>query len=277
VPAVAVIGNLVKDVVAGAPERPGGAVFYQARAFGQLEHSLDVRVVTRCAPEDRELLLVPLEEFGLPVTWRPARETQAFSFHYEGERRLMEVVGLGDPWTPDDVEGWVAQAIGDTEWILLGALTRADFPPQTLAALRRGRRLLLVDAQGLVRRGTLGPLVRDGDVPPESWTSVRAVKLNENEAKILAGSTEPRDLRRLCVPEVVLTLGSQGTFVVTADRADYVPATPIEGPVDPTGAGDMFWVAYLVARADGAAPVEAARRASEITSALLASPGPAAD
>lgn len=275
-PAVAVIGNLVKDLVAGAQERPGGAVFYQARAFGQLEHSLDVRLVTRCAPEDRELLLVPLEEFGLPVTWRPARETQAFSFHYEGERRIMEIVGLGDPWTPDDVEGWVAQAIGDTEWILLGALTRADFPPETLAALRRDRRLLLVDAQGLVRRGTLGPLVRDGGVPPESWTSVRAVKLNENEAKILAGSTEPRDLRRLCVPEVVLTLGSQGTFVVTADRADHVPATPIEGPVDPTGAGDMFWVAYLVARADGAAPVEAARRASEITSALLASSGPAA-
>ncbi len=136
--------------------------------------------------------------------------------------------------------------------------------------------MLLVDAQGLVRRGTLGPLVRDGGVPPESWTSVRAVKLNENEAKILAGSTEPRDLRRLCVPEVVLTLGSQGTFVVTADRADHVPATPIEGPVDPTGAGDMFWVAYLVARADGAAPVEAARRASEITSAILAPSRPAA-
>ncbi len=129
-PAVAVIGNLVKDIVAGAPERPGGAVFHQPRAFGQLEHSLDVRLVTRCAPGDRELLLVPLEEFGLPVTWRPARETQAFSFHYEGERRIMEIVGLGDPWTPDDIEGWVAQAIGDTEWILLGALTRADFPPE---------------------------------------------------------------------------------------------------------------------------------------------------
>ena len=118
--------------------------------------------------------------------------------------------------------------------------------------------------------------MRDGDVPPESWTSVRAVKLNENEAEILAGSTEPSDLRRLCVPEVVLTLGSQGTFVITADRADHVRATPIEGLVDPTGAGDMFWAAYLVARADGAAPVDTARRASEITSAILASSRPAA-
>lgn len=130
-PAVAVIGNLVKDVVAGAPPRPGGALFYQGRAFAAIEHTVDVRLVTRCASEDRELLLAPLEELGLPVTWRPARETQVFSFHYEEERRVMEVVALGDPWTPDDVEGWVAQAIGDTEWILLGALTRADFPGDT--------------------------------------------------------------------------------------------------------------------------------------------------
>jgi sugar/nucleoside kinase (ribokinase family) len=269
VPTVAVIGNLVSDVVAGAATRPGGAVFYQARAFASLEHELDVRLVTRCAPEDRDLLLPSLEGFGLPVTWRPARETQAFSFHYEGERRIMNVSALGDPWTPDDVEGWVAQAIGDAEWIMLGALTRADFPPETLAALRANRRLLLVDGQGFVRRGTLGPLVQDGDVPPESWTSVRAAKLNESEARILVGSTEPRDLRLLCVPEVVLTLGSEGAIVVTSDRAEHVPATSVEGPVDPTGAGDTFWVSYLSARANGVDAVEAARRASEITSAML--------
>jgi len=275
VPTVAVIGNLVRDVVAGAPPRPGGAVFYQARVFGALAHPETVHLVTRCAPEDRELLAEPLDRFGLPVTWRPARETQSFSFHYEGERRVMDVVALGDPWTPDDVDGWVAQAIGDTQWIMLGALTRADFPPETLAALRRHGRQLLVDAQGLVRRGTLGPLVRDGQVPPESFASVRALKLNDAEATALVGGTEPADLRRLCVPEVVLTLGSQGALVVTAATADRVAATPIEGTVDPTGAGDMFWVAYLVARAEGADPVEAARAASETTSRLLSAPHPA--
>lgn len=269
-PRAAAIGNLVRDVVAGAPPRPGGAVFYQARALAAIERTADVQVVTRCAPEDRDLLLPPLEAYGLPVAWRPARETQSFSFHYEGERRLMEVDGLGDPWTPDDIGGWVAQAIGDTQWVLLGALTRADFPQETLAALRREGRLLLVDAQGFVRRGTLGALVRDGDLPLESWTAVRALKLNENEARILVGSKEPRDLRRLCVPEVVLTLGSEGAMVVTADRAQHVAATPIDEPVDPTGAGDTFWVSYLVSRSEGADPIEAARHASETTAAILA-------
>ena len=117
--------------------------------------------------------------------------------------------------------------------------------------------------------------MRDGQVPPESFASVRALKLNDAEATALVGGTEPADLRRLCVPEVVLTLGSHGALVVTAATADRVAATPIEGTVDPTGAGDMFWVSYLVARSEGADPVEAARAASETTSRLLSAPHPA--
>lgn len=268
--AVAVIGNLVRDIVDGAEARPGGAVFYQARVFAQVEHGRDIRLITRCAPEDRDLLVRPVEAFGLPVIWRPARETQTFRFHYEGETRIMEIAALGDPWTPDDVEGWVAQAMGGAEWIMLGALTRADFPPETLSALRSDGRQLLVDAQGLVRRGTLGPLVRDGKVPPESFAAVRVLKLNDVEAEALVGSTRPEDLQRLCVPEVVLTLGSRGVVVVTASEAEHVPAAPIDGPVDPTGAGDTFWVSYLVARSQGAAPIEAARHATELTSTFLA-------
>ena len=268
-PFVAVIGNLVKDTVADAPPRVGGAVFYQARAFGQIAPDTDVHLVTRCGADDRDLLVPPLQRFGLPVTWRPARETQAFSFHYEGERRVMELDALGDPWTPDDIEGWVAQAIGNASWIMVGALTRADFPPQTLSALRGHGRQLLVDGQGFVRRGTLGPLICDADVPPEAFASVRGLKLSESEARVLVGSTEPDDLRGLCVPEVVITRGSQGTLVVTAERAEHIPAVPVDEPVDPTGAGDTFWVAYLVARSNGALPVEAAHTASETTSAIL--------
>lgn len=268
-PSVVVIGNLVRDIVSGGPPRPGGAVYYQARVFAEIPLEREVRIVTRCASGDRELLLRPLEAFELPVTWRPARETQTFDFHYEGETRVMEIVALGDPWTTDDIEGWVSQAMGDAEWIMLGALTRADFPPETLAALRREGRQLLVDAQGLVRRGTLGPLVRDGKVPAESFAAVRVLKLNEAEAEALVGSTDAVDLRRLCVPEVVLTLGSRGSVVITASDEEHVPAAQIERLVDPTGAGDTFWISYLAARSQDALPVEAARRATELTAAFL--------
>jgi sugar/nucleoside kinase (ribokinase family) len=58
---------------------------------------------------------------------------------------------------------------------------------------------------------------------------------------------------------------------VTPDLVEHVPSVPVEGDVDPTGAGDTYSVTYLVRRAAGAEPVEAARGAAETVSALLAS------
>ena len=63
---------------------------------------------------------------------------------------------------PADVAGWAGEAIGDAPWVIVGALTRADFPLATLSALTaRGHRLIL-DAQGLVRHSRVGPLESDG-------------------------------------------------------------------------------------------------------------------
>ena len=44
------------------------------------------RIVTRCAPADRRLLLSRVVALGLPVAWEPAVETTSFSFRYEREQ-----------------------------------------------------------------------------------------------------------------------------------------------------------------------------------------------
>jgi len=100
---------------------------------------------------------------------------------------------------------------------------------------------------------------------------IDVLKLNDEEATTLVGSAEPERLHGLGVPEVLLTLGSQGAWVVTPHAVEHVPAVPVEGPVDPTGAGDSYSVTYLVTRAEGASPVEAARAAAEAVSTLIAS------
>jgi sugar/nucleoside kinase (ribokinase family) len=260
---IAVIGNLSRDVVAGARPRPGGGVFWSTRALSRMgAHAL---VSAACSAEDRPLLVPPLEAFGLPVTWHESAETTAYSFHYEGDRRIMWQDAVGDPWTPQQA----VAAAGEAAWVNVCALTRTDFPPDTLAALSAGRRLL-VDLQGLVRTPTVGPLHTDehvGDV----LRHIDVLKLNDEEATTLVGSAEPERLQGLGVPEVLLTLGSQGAWVVTPDVVEHVPAVPVEGPVDPTGAGDSYSVTYLVERAEGASPVEAARAAAEAVSTLLAS------
>ena len=261
---IAALGHLTRDVVAGGPPRPGGGVFWSTRALARL--GADAVVSAACSAEDRPALLPPLEAFGLPVTWHESSTTTAYSFHYEGDRRIMWQDAVGDPWTPHQA----VAAARDARWVNVCALTRTDFPPETLGALAAEGRQLLVDLQGLVRTAALGPLQTDehiGDV----LHHVEVLKLNDEEAETLVGSAEPERLRGLGVPEVVLTLGSQGAWVVTPKLVEHVPAVPVDGAVDPTGAGDTYSVTYIVQRAAGAEPVEAARVAAETVSAFLAS------
>jgi sugar/nucleoside kinase (ribokinase family) len=254
--------------VAGSPPRPGGAVFHAARALARTGE--DARVVARCGATDTELLLPPLEALGLPITFQAGESTAAFTFHYEGDHRVMQVDGVGDPWTVEDAATWVADALGDVVWVQVGALLRTDFAAPTLAAIAAVGRKLLVDAQGLVRLARVGPLARDADVDPEIFESLAALKLNEDEATILAGGAEPESLRTLGVPEVVVTLGSAGALVVTATEAERIPPAEVGPVTDPTGAGDAFSAVYLATRAREAEPVEAARAANAAAADLIA-------
>jgi sugar/nucleoside kinase (ribokinase family) len=263
--AIAAMGNISRDVVEGGDPRPGGGVFYAARALAHL--GADAHVEASCSAADRPLLVPPLEAFGLPVGWHPSTTTTAYSFHYEGDHRIMRQDAVGDSWPPERA----VEAAGDATWINVCALTRTDFPPDTLAALDPGDRQLLVDLQGLVRRPTIGPLETDADIG-EVLRYVEILKLNDEEAVTLVGSPEPDRLRALGVPEVLLTLGSRGAWVVTPHVIEHVPAVPMESDVDPTGAGDTYSAAYLVQRAAAAEPVEAARIATAAVAEFLAAP-----
>ena len=269
-PQAAIIGNLGLDVVAGAPERPGGAVWYCGRALRQINPDADVVLVCRCTPTDRDAIVPDLEQLGFPVHWRPAESTIRFSFHYEGDQRIMRIDALADPWTPADVDGWVGEIIGEAPWVLVGALTRADFPLETLAAFTARGHRLIVDAQGLVRHGRVGPLVSDGEIDRAVLDHITALKLNDEEAVQLCGGTDEASLRSLGIPEIVLTLGSEGALIISGEETTRVAAVPVVGPVDPTGAGDSFLLSYLVARQRGADPGEAGAIASQFVSTIIA-------
>jgi sugar/nucleoside kinase (ribokinase family) len=259
---IASLGNVASDVVADGAPRPGGAVFYAARAFARI--GSPARITASCAAADRDTLMPPLEELGLPLEWRESATTARYRFHYEGDRRIMQQESVGESW---DAESALA-AVGDAEWVHVGALMRSDFPPETLAAIANGGRRVLVDAQGLVRRPDLGPLRTDGNIG-DALHHVNILKLNDEEAETLVGTAQPDDLHAIDLPEVILTLGSRGCYVITRRSIDHVPARPVVGPVDPTGAGDTFSAAYLTARASGLEPADAADRATIDVAAFL--------
>ena len=254
-----VVGNLSMDVVRGRRPRVGGGPYHCGRALRTAR--APTVLVTKCAEADRPSLLPRLVALGLHVEWRPGETTAAFSMRYVGDQRLMTVDALGPTWTPEDARGWVAAALGRAEWVHVAALARSDFPAETLAELARGRRLSL-DGQGLVRPAATGPLLLDADFDPAVLEHVSVLKLAEEEYEAIG-----REPAELGVPEVLITRGSRGARVWAEGRLEDVPARPVDR--NPTGAGDAFVAAYLVARYSGLRPVPAARRATHVVAAVL--------
>jgi sugar/nucleoside kinase (ribokinase family) len=249
--AVAVVGNLSIDRIEGSRPRIGGGAYHSARALRLVAR--DPRILARCGDADRRMLLPRLAALGVPSRVLHGEHTSAFSFTYAGDRRLMHVDAIGEAWTPDDARALDAHV----RWVHVAPLLRSDFDTDTLAALARGRRLLL-DGQGLVRVPKVGALELDGDFDAGVLEYVTILKLAEEEAEIV-GNVD--------VPELLITRGSRGSTVRHEGRTVDVPAHPL--PLDPTGAGDAFGAAYLSLRAEGYGPVAAARRATSVVASLL--------
>jgi sugar/nucleoside kinase (ribokinase family) len=248
-----VIGHLTRDVVGHGRPQIGGGPWHAARALRALRH--DALVLAKCG--DRELGR-RLATLGLPtsVTFRGA--TTEFSFTYDGSARTMHVDAIGEPWNVTDLPQSLLRRVG---WLQVAPLLHGDFDPDALEWLARGRRLLF-DGQGIVRRRQLGPLQLDGTLDRSALRHVAILKLAVEEAEVLG------DVRELGVPEVLITHGAGGADVVTPDGAVHVPARDVAR--DPTGAGDAFGAAYVASRAQGHAPLSAARRATALVAALLA-------
>lgn len=258
---LAVIGHVSLDAVAGAPARIGGAPWYAGRAVKLLGRR--ATIAGKCGQPERRQFLLRLESLGLPVSLTAGGATTAFTFGYDGDRRHMTVDAVGEPWAPDEAVAAVERA----EWIHVAPLLRSDFPAETLAALARGR-MLLLDGQGLTRKAELGPLELDDAFEPALLEHVSILKLAEEEAVALVGSIE--SVPQLGVTEVVVTLGADGCVVFDGSRSERIPAQPVHGVIDPTGAGDAFATTYLSARARGRTPALAAWRASALVAGLLA-------
>jgi len=258
---LAVIGHLSRDLVDGGEPRIGGAPWYATRALRALGRR--AWIVAKCGEADRRRYARQLAERGLPTTVVGAGETTSFSISYPADGvREMRVEAIGEPWRPRELSG-----LHDAAWVHVAPLLRSDFPEPTFAALARGRRILL-DGQGLVRVPELGPLRFDADFDPAILRHVTILKLAEEEARVVAGGIEPEALAALGVPEILLTLGDEGSLVLANGRVHRVPSQRVHAR-DPTGAGDGFAAVYLAARAEGHSPASSARRATSLVAGLL--------
>jgi sugar/nucleoside kinase (ribokinase family) len=115
--------------------------------------------------------------------------------------------------------------------------------------------------------------------PSESWSSLRAIFLNEREALHLTDATNAsdpteaaRELARRGCP-VVVTRGAHGALVATPDGAVVAaPGVPVV-VLDTVGAGDLFAAAFIWADLTGRSLADRLAVATAYAAESLAAPG----
>ncbi|HET8538704.1 MAG TPA: PfkB family carbohydrate kinase [Anaeromyxobacter sp.] len=255
---VLVCGHVTLDVV-GAGRVPGGSAWYAARALA----ALGVRplLFTAAGPDfPREALA------GVEAEVLPSEATTVFANAYAPDgARSQRVLHAAAPLDPRRLPpAWR----GADALLLAPVLGEIDVPAFVTAA---GARLAALGVQGLVRE--VGP---DGAVAPRRWdpdpaalAGVGAAVLGEDDVR---GQGDLVARLAAVVPVVVLTQGVRGCEVLARGRTSRVGVYPTR-EVDPTGAGDVFAAALLLALARGDDPLDAARLGAAAASVVVEARG----
>lgn len=251
---------------------PGGTAFYFAHAMSSL-HADNFLLVTSLAESEMKAV-DDIRALGIDVTVLPSRKSVYFENRY-GENqnhRTQRVLAKADPFTPEGVAGIKAR------YYHLGSLLADDFSIDIIKALSE-KGIVSVDAQGYLRE------VRGDKVYPVDWSDklealryIDILKVNEHEAAVLTGATDPRRGAEILagwgVKEVVLTLGSMGSVILAEGHAYEIPAFTPTDIVDATGCGDTYMAGYLYMRNKGAGYEEAGRFAAAMCTIKLQATGP---
>ncbi len=173
----------------------------------------------------------------------PGRTSSLVDDYRSGERR-DRVEAVCEPLHPGDLHG--SYDVG------IACAITGEVPPPTLARIREICRVVIADAQGLLREITPRGEVLLRPLHPDAPRQLDYLKASRAEARLL----DVAALRRSVT--LLLTDGPRGCTVLTASGEAHVPAFPAEEK-DPTGAGDCFLAGFAAGLARGLDPVRAAR------------------
>ena len=270
------IGHITKDKIVTPRQTvymAGGTSFYFAYALNSLPKKVTFELATKRGADEMGVV-EDMRKAGLDVRTWPSRHSVFFENIYGEDQndRTQKVRAKADPFTVDEMEGL------DANIFHLGSLLADDFSPEVVKYLStKGR--ISIDAQGYLRE------VRGEDVYPRDWAGKRdilactdIIKVNEHEMEVITGSTDPREAARQLadwgVKEVVVTLGSYGSLILSAGVFHEIPAYAPREIVDATGCGDTYSAGYLYCRSLGESFDEAGKFAAAMCTLKLEHSGP---
>jgi sugar/nucleoside kinase (ribokinase family) len=249
-------------------DKMGGVVTYAGLTF-QL-HGIDTAVVTNIAAADQALLEL-FRSVDITVVNGSTRTTTTFVNYTDGETREQEC-----PIQADPIQGENAGPILDNAGhVHLGPLFPTDIAPATLEYLKEVDALISMDIQGYTRHIENRKVVpKVSGLASKALEVVNIIKADDREMELFLDTfrMDLVSLRRFfSLDEIVITEGRRGGYVIgpAGQRIDFF-AKQVNRIFDTTGAGDVFFAAYLAGRYHMSKDIEGALdHATDIAAAFI--------
>ena len=263
---VTVIGPATRDhVTLGQVSRLkwGGVVVYSGLTFSRL--GIPARVLTNIAARDRALVHL-LAANGISVEAGGSDATTEFINHVSGDERRQELLARSAAIS----ESQLTRIAATADHLYLGPLTPLDIEPEALKTLQSVDRVS-VDIQGYTRKieGT-DVLSEVSENLPFALEQADIVTASRDETEAVTeffGAELEAIMETHGIEQWLTTDGKSGGWLLcrSGKRHDF-RAEPVDKIADPTGAGDVFFAAYLTYHLyEGADIDEALRRAAAVT------------
>jgi len=263
---IAVVGSTTIDEIVDNSRsfyKLGGVTTYSGLTYRR--HGINTLIVSNVAERDLAMLDKLYHEKIIICRGKSSHSTR-FVNYIEGDSRSQNLQQRAEPIKSAQIK----EILSRVDSLHLGPLYPLDIDWKAASLLRNSNRMIFLDIQGLTRMQRHSKIFTSVSEHMERALEIaHIVKANETEYDALLEffHMDPMELMyRFNLREIVVTLGAKGGFVQNSSGVKYLyQAHRIESPSDPTGAGDVFFAAYLVGRyADKKDIADACRYAARI-------------
>ncbi len=224
----------------------GGVTTYSGITYRR--HGIVTRIVTNVAEQDLPIL-DKLDHEQITIQNGTTTHTTQFINIFTGDQRRQILPFTAAPIKANQIEG-LLDAVG---CVHLGPLHPMDIESDCINLLEEAKLPVFLDVQGLTRR------IEDAEVYAGVANQIEAslkisriVKANESEFESVLQFFDiglANLLARYNIEEFIVTQGRKGGFVLDNKNNEVrFNAVPVQSAGDPTGAGDIFFAAYVVGR-----------------------------
>ncbi|MBN2028864.1 hypothetical protein JW824_01335 [bacterium] len=245
---ICIIGSTTIDCIIQNKQKVfqlGGVTTYAGLTFQK--HGLQPIIISNLAPKDKCIMNF-FHQQQIILHAGKTEKTTTFINRYDNDQRTQELTAYAVPIKTAQIR----TCLNRVDHIHLGPLYPEDIDPQFFLSIPKDK-VVSCDLQGLVRS------VKNGKIHLQSSPHIKkalacsnVIKADENEMNTILESLNmslSQLQKEFGVKEIVITRGKKGgtVFSESGKEMNYTPFLA-DKIGDTTGAGDVFFAAYLFAR-----------------------------